>query len=266
MLRRQNLNSRGFTLLELLIVIVIIGILTGIVVPSLTSGRERAEIAKGKEFEGSLIRQYAANTGFLLKFDDSTNPGFDSFSSFAPITYSPGGGQVLGTETPNQSAGAVNFDGSSTDYIRLLVSSGSTLATSTDPGNIIGFACWFKANGLPPGTSDGYILYRDGFHMGLNYRLSDGILQGRFWSSTNTQTVLTSGVNVNDGKWHHLALIINDQEKKATLYHNGKDVVTQAYAVTLRTYGNASFNIGGHQSNPIYNANGIVDNAMFFTQ
>lgn len=265
MLRRLRQNSQGFTLLELLIVIIMIGILATIVVPGLVSGRDRADIAAGKAFESSLVRNYGNNTGFLLKFDVAGSPGTDTWNAQSPFTYVPGGGHALVSDTPDQSVNAMDFDGSSTDYIRLTVPSAGTLATSTDPSGFFGFACWFKANGLPPGTSDGYILYRDGFHLGLNIRLTDGRLQGRFWSSSNTQTVLTSNVNLNDGKWHHIALTMDDREKIATLYHNGKDVVRQSYAVTLRTYGNASFNIGGHQSNPIYNANGIVDNAMFFT-
>jgi len=46
MIHKTNANSQGFTLIELLVVISIIGLLSSIVVGSLSSARKRAEAAK----------------------------------------------------------------------------------------------------------------------------------------------------------------------------------------------------------------------------
>ena len=48
--------SRAFTLIELLVVISIISLLSGVVLASLNAAREKARIAAGTQFEGSLYR------------------------------------------------------------------------------------------------------------------------------------------------------------------------------------------------------------------
>ena len=63
--------SKGFTLIELLIVIAIIGILASIVLVSLSSGRERAKIAKFKTTVHSMQTQaILACDGGLIDYTD----------------------------------------------------------------------------------------------------------------------------------------------------------------------------------------------------
>lgn len=63
-MKRNNLNNRGFTLVELLVVIVILIAIVSLAIPSITSSMERSKekINKGKkEILGSAAELYLSN-------------------------------------------------------------------------------------------------------------------------------------------------------------------------------------------------------------
>ena len=98
----QNLLERGFTLVELLIVIVILGILAGIVVfavGNLTSNAKSNACATEKQTISTALEAYKANTGAYPS--DGTPPvvamDFLTGANSAPV---PAGVGVLLKSTP----------------------------------------------------------------------------------------------------------------------------------------------------------------------
>ena len=72
-------SRKGFTLIELMIVVVIVGILAAVVVPLLLSRVERAKYSEGKAVASQIataLRAYVAEYGATGTYNLVTNLGF----------------------------------------------------------------------------------------------------------------------------------------------------------------------------------------------
>lgn len=95
-------NRRGFTLIELLIVIAIIGILASIVLVSLSSGREKAKIARFKAVVHSM------QTKALEVCDSGTIDYTDVIGSFGTIPADVNAGSIVENVPQSCGSGSAN--------------------------------------------------------------------------------------------------------------------------------------------------------------
>ena len=130
----KKMNKKGFTLIEMLVVIAIIAILVAIVIPVVTNSTKKAAAATNAANLRSLVAE--ASTDFLAGTNDSTGMihttiANDGTPSFAVQDSAPKSKAVAGTINANVAA-TVTFDATSgtivATYGKVTVSEFSDLA------------------------------------------------------------------------------------------------------------------------------------------
>ncbi|MFH1800193.1 MAG: prepilin-type N-terminal cleavage/methylation domain-containing protein [Candidatus Omnitrophota bacterium] len=85
---KMKRGSRGFTLIEVLIVVVIIGVLAALIIPRFLTAPEKAIVAEANQMLGSIIRAQQANidTGgtFITLTDNATTATWNKLGMQQP--------------------------------------------------------------------------------------------------------------------------------------------------------------------------------------
>jgi len=106
-------SNRAFTLLELLVVITIIGILTSIVVVSMSGSTDSATIAKGKSYAQQVHALLGANAVGVWNFDEGTGTTVKDISGYGNNGILQGNAHFVDSEIEGY---ALSFDGTG-DYV-----------------------------------------------------------------------------------------------------------------------------------------------------
>jgi len=217
--------NKSFTLIEILVVIVVIGVLSAFILVGMSSITNNAAIAKSKAFLNSMdssillgrVSQWKLDEASGVTASDSwltntgtlaTAPGFDSTAAGYGDTHTSGwmssSNCVSGT--------CLKFDGVDDN-----VDCGNN--TSLDIIDAITISVWIKPTTLVRSelvhkgqdTVDGYeLILRE---------------TGQIWfrtSATNPSTNTTSTLNVSANNWWHVA-VYRDSSGNAKIYINGQE-------------------------------------------
>lgn len=115
--KKQSLFQKGFTLVELMIVIVIVGVLSAVALPNFLSQTDKAKLSEAKTQASAYLKQYYA-ASFDGSTDDITCPAttanfsFDCSTAATIVATGVQGTSVAGktyTATVNTTTGALTL-------------------------------------------------------------------------------------------------------------------------------------------------------------
>lgn len=236
MLKKQT----GFTIVELLIVIVVIGILAAITVGAYSNIKERARMAAARAFATQLERKHAIATTGHWKFDECSGTTASSQSAKSATT-SIVGTLTWSTDTPTGVGCSVRFNGSTrmqtnaavtTDYY--IKAAWVKLASCSGPSNIMS---------APDSGGPDVPFYIP------SCRLSAG-------HDANYNRISSPNLLQLD-TWHHVAVEFDNGTYR--LYEDGKMVRENTGSPLITTAGEG-MNIGAHRTGSYIN--GWIDNPM----
>lgn len=240
-------SRRGFTLIELLVVISIISLLSSIVVSSVSSAREKARMAAGKQFDSHNYQGFAADALGIWDFEETTGTTVEDKSQYLnnlTLLNSP-------TLVSGVKGNAREFNGTTQQYamsnLNALLGTNFTLSAWVKPmlyGTVV-----FISIGKP------YLSGRDNkkFQMAIDV---PGIGQ-------------VSVIGLNDyvlGQWYHVAGTVNSSSNIAVLYVNGKEEKRELYSSTAITT-NRIF-VGAYGSGSLVNCcffKGVIDEVRIYS-
>lgn len=233
----------GFTIVELLIVIVVIGILAAITIVAFNGVQERARVASALAFEKQLRSKYGVDATGSWSFDECSGSSVANSSATANSDTITGVTTWI-TDTPTGSGCALRFDGATrietqatlgaTYYVkgawtRLTNCTGSNLISQAVTGGAV--AALYNPACRPSAGNNGT------------------------WGTVGSATA------INDGKWHYVAVIW--EAGVMTLYVDGKTVSSAASAAAL-TNPTGKVSLAAHAGSNFLN--GDLDNPFVAAQ
>ena len=251
-------STKGFTLIELLVVISIVSLLSSVVVASVSSARQKANVAAGQQFSGSVKRSLYDQAAIFFDFDTMSAINLVSFqqnqggSNIVTGFTNLGNNISLVTDTDLYRRGK---------YIYILQAIGNNFSgrfTVTGLDTVMQsqnftLSVWYKPDLL---SNDGYISGwgngANALHFNLRPINSGGNVSALAINIPSGNSALTNSVSVNlpKGQWVHLAVSmrkpVGNSVADVNVYVNGRSVLL--WKPTVFPYTDSSgdtFMVGG---------------------
>lgn len=245
---KQTHRQYGFTIVELLIVIVVIGILAAITIVAYNGIQDRARMASALEFEHQIRSKYLQDATGDWSFDECSGQTVRN-NGLTTSTDTISGTATWVTDTPTGKGCALRFDGS-TNRIETTASLGSTYYVK---------GAWVRITTATCGSNNV-----------ISQAASNGAVTAFYTPSckpnsghNGTWGSVQSSQAINDSKWHYVAVIW--ENGVLTLYIDGKIAApTPTASVPAPTNATGYVAIGAHGGGNLFN--GDIDSPFVAAQ
>jgi prepilin-type N-terminal cleavage/methylation domain-containing protein len=179
------MHKRGFTLIELLVVISIISLLSSVILAALSSARDKARLAAGRQFDASTYHAMGDAAALIWNFDESSGATVSDSSGNGNTGSFPGAftrssntqsgtGYAMGTDGSTQYSIVNSTSGFSNQYVtvtawvKLTSFNNYAMLVSHMWANTGGWALYCDINGVPYFGLSGIGAYSPGYKLKLN--------------------------------------------------------------------------------------------------
>ncbi len=239
----MRLSVRGFTLLELIVVIAIIGVLSVIILPSFKNALDRANDTKVKQNITNIIKRYDVVAKWELEEgvsnttkDTAINQTDNTVQNNATI---PGSGVTWSTDTyASSSQSSLLFDG--TNYLTTVNNTYPKLDNSS-----FSFSMWLRRTGGFGANSRFLSKWGGGGACGYfiaTFSAPNDTLGFYFGDSSTAFTSLS----IKDQLWHNLMLSYDVTTSKLVVYVDSKMVGSYNMTCPLSGTDSNPLVIGGY--------------------
>jgi len=252
---KNKLSTLGFTLIELLVVISIIGLISTIVLVSTKGSRDKARLAKVKQFSSQVNHALGAYAVGIWRFEEGEGIDIHDESGYGNH------GTFHGNPTPVFPDGvysgttALQFDGVD-DY----VDCGND--ESLDITDEITVSAWVKQSG----SNNGYIVIKntadDSKRLYSIYSKGDSDKVYFFYYDGAAKLIAWNCI-LDDNTWHHVAITVS--ELTATLYADGVSQGDKTLSGAFQGDATAKVKIGKREPDNLY-FNGAIDEVRIYNR
>ncbi|MDD3170206.1 MAG: LamG domain-containing protein [Candidatus Pacebacteria bacterium] len=249
------MRNKSFTLIEILVVIVIIGILSAFIIVSMSGVSDKARIAKGQAFSNSIKNSLMLNLVSEWRLDDASGTTAQDHWGANPGTWSGAGGGVYTSPSWRTSSECVSGDCLAFDGTDDYVDCGT--GNSLDITGAITISVWVypKIN-----NAFGGIVTKSVDNKFQLVSRNNGYFEIYVENSSSVGKSI-SNVPITVNAWQHLVAVFNPSEQYLYLY---KDVVETSTSCTIGDLksSSASAFIGKYSG---YYFNGLIDDVRIYS-
>ena len=260
----HSADEKSFTLLELLVVITIIGILSSIVIVSMSGSTDSATIAKSKSYAQQVHALLGANAVGIWNFDEGTGITLTDISGYGNDgTLNKGAnGTGLDWVASDIEGTALQFDGVD-DYV--LADNIPELNFGTNNFTLSGWinlgdnnSTWkfiFGKKGVS-GSEVGYAIYRVSGTDTITLHIADG-----------TSYTYNNMISLQRNEWYHVVVVRDFSDpKNGYFFINGekKEFSNNVFAGDISS--DHKFSMGRNASGGSYYFNGLIDEIHIYTE